>query len=183
MSSAEQGRKILGVAREIQEAIEQTTGTPPAPEIADVEDALLPATIVASTRPYIIHTMRQLNGNFAAGWYDGAIVMARKLVETLIIEAFERRNLLDKITTPDGDILQLDDLVKKLLSERTWKIGRTSARALQKAKWLADQAAHSRRFSAHKKDVEAIAPGLRAILSIWRITTALTRRVDSPRLD
>lgn len=158
------GQKALGLAKDIQHDIQRITGTAKVPASTDLADALVPATIVESTRPYIIHTVRQLNGNFAAGWYDGAIVMARKLVETLIIEAFERRNLLDKITTPNGDILQLDDLVKRLLSERTWKIGRTSARALQTAKWLADQAAHSRRFSAHRKDVEAIAPGLRAIV-------------------
>lgn len=123
----------------------------------------MPPTLADGSRPYIVNTVRQLNGCFESGWYDAAALMARKLVETLIVEVFEAHDLSATIKRPNGDFLRLEELVRHLLVEKRWNIGRTSATALRHAKWLADQAAHSRRFTVHRAELERIAPDLRII--------------------
>jgi hypothetical protein len=38
-----------------------------------------------------------MNGAYSAGWYDACAVMMRRLLETVIIEAFEQNGLDQKI--------------------------------------------------------------------------------------
>ncbi len=106
----------------------------------------------------------QINGCYEKGWYDGCAVMMRRLMETLIIECFEEHRIADKIKNPSsGDFLYLVDLIDKLLQEPAWNIGRNSKKALPKFKSLGDQSAHSRRFNAHREDIEKIADDFRTV--------------------
>jgi hypothetical protein len=77
--------------------------------------------------------------------------MMRRLIETLIIEAFEHHGIAHKIKNPVGDFLHLADLVAATLSESTWNLGRNAKKALPKLKEMGDQSAHSRRFVARRK--------------------------------
>lgn len=132
---------------------------------------LFPLTLVEDTRGYVREMAHQAIICYDLKLYDASFVMIRKLLETLIIESFERHNLQEKIKTENGDYFFLRDLISKFLDEKTWKIGRETENGLPKIKQLADQSAHSRRFVAQKSDIENLKHEIR--LSIQEIISLI----------
>ena len=116
---------------------------------------------VRGTRGYIESISNQANGCFANGWYDACAVMLRRLLETLIIEAFEKHGSADSIKGAQGDFLYLRELISKTLSENTWNLSRNCKQALPKLKDLGDRSAHSRRYLAPKLEIENLASDIR----------------------
>lgn len=139
---------------------------PPSEGTRPINESLLPHAMVKGTRGYIERVVFQINGCYEKGWFDGCAVMMRRLIETLIIECFEKHHIADKIkNAPNGDFLFLRDLIDKLLQAEpgTWNLGRNTKKALPKLKNLGDQSAHSRRYIAHREDIEKIADDFRTV--------------------
>lgn len=126
-------------------------------------DVTLPYSLFEETSGYIQGIVRQINGCYVSGWYDACAVMIRRLVETLVIEAFEFHKIESKITNSAGDYLHLADLVTKALNEPTWNLSRNVKKALPGLKDVGDLSAHSRRFIAQREDIEKVMPGLRLV--------------------
>lgn len=124
---------------------------------------VLPHSVVSGTRGYIERVVFQINGCYENGWFDAGSVMMRRLIETLIIEAFEAHGIAGQIKKPSGDFLYLGDLISKTLSETSWNLGRKTRQALPKLKDLGDQSAHSRRYNAHREDIDKILSDFRAV--------------------
>lgn len=121
------------------------------------EDKLFPLSLLSRTRRgYLLTVGRQMNGCFAAGWYDACAVMMRQLLETTIIEAFEAKKLESKIKNASGDFFQLSDLIKAALGEASWNLSRNAKQALPALRDVGHVSAHSRRFTAQKSDIEKI---------------------------
>jgi len=90
--------------------------------------------------------------------------MIRRLVETLIIEVFESYGIAARIQNSSGDFLYLSELISKTLTESAWNLGRNTKTALPRLKDIGDQSAHSRRFVAHRSDIDRIIPDLRTVV-------------------
>lgn len=125
---------------------------------------VIPMSVVRRTRGYIEAVANQVNGSYERGWYDACAVMIRRLVETLIIEAFEAHEISDHIKNPQGDFFFLRDLVSKTLAEASWNIGRNVKAALPRLKEIGDKSAHSRRYIAHQKDIDGVIDDLRVVV-------------------
>ncbi len=67
----------------------------------------MPIALINGTRGYIERVAHQVNGCYDEGWYDACAVMVRRLLETLIIEAFEYHKIADKIKDGKGDFFFL----------------------------------------------------------------------------
>jgi hypothetical protein len=89
--------------------------------------------------------------------------MMRRLLETLIIEAFEHHKLAATIKNPAGEFFHLADLISATLAQTTWNLGRNTKQALPHLKSLGDQSAHSRRFVAHREDVDKVQMDFRTV--------------------
>ncbi len=135
---------------------------PPENGAASQTQHVLPLSIVRGTRGYLENITHQLNGSYERGWYDACAVMMRRLLETLIIELFEERGMPEKIQTDGGDYLQLKGLVGHAIGESSWNLGRATKRALTEVKELGDNSAHSRRFTAHRGDIDNVKIDFRA---------------------
>jgi hypothetical protein len=86
------------------------------------------------------------------------------MIETLIIECFEAYKNADLIKNPTtGDFYNLSDLINKTLQETSWNIGRNSRKGLINLKSVGDQSAHSRRYNAHREDIDKLINDFRAI--------------------
>ena len=112
--------------------------------------------MVRGTRGYLEVITHQINGSYHHGWYDACVVMMRRLVETLIVEVFEKHKMAANIQTSSGDFVQLETLIGKIIGEPSWSLGRVTKRALPTVKKLGDNSAHSRRFNAHRGDVDNV---------------------------
>jgi len=117
--------------------------------------------LVNGTRGYIELVAHQANGSYTNGWYDACAVMLRRLLETLIIECYETHKIADRIKDNTGNYFFLRDLIDRLLSEDSWTLGRNVKNVLPKLKELGDKSAHSRRFNAHREDIDKLLDALR----------------------
>src|SRR5262249_21203980 len=102
----------------------------------------------------------QANGCYERGWYDACSVMVRKLVEVLIIAAFEAKGEAARIKK-DDNFLMLNGLVDAILARNDWNLGRETKPALPLLKSLGDRSAHNRHYLARKADMDKVLPGLR----------------------
>lgn len=104
------------------------------------------------------------NGCFAAGWFDGAAVMMRRLIEIAIIEAFEGKNIAANIRGADGEYLPLSELVARTLSEPSLTLSRNAKKALPRLRDVGHRSAHGRYYTAKKEDIEAVRDGCRVVV-------------------
>lgn len=89
--------------------------------------------------------------------------MLRRLLETLVIETFEKYKIESKIKNSQGDYLYLDDLIKTSLAETQFNLSRNCKSGLREIKRLGDLSAHNRRFLAKKEDVEKLSKEVRVV--------------------
>jgi Domain of unknown function (DUF4145) len=128
---------------------------------AEAENIFPLSLLVKSQRGYLVTIGRQMNGCFESAWYDACAVMMRRLLETVIIEAFEAKKIDNKIKNTQGDFLQLSELIKLALNEPIWNLSRNTKKALPKLRDVGHISAHSRRFTAQKSDIEDVQPHCR----------------------
>ena len=121
-------------------------------------------SLVRNTRGYIERVANQINGAYENGWYDACAVMIRRLIETLIIEAFECHKIAGKIKNASGDFFYLRDLIDKTLAESAWNLGRNAKQALPKLKDIGDKSAHSRRYIAQRGDIQPLLSDIRTVV-------------------
>lgn len=124
----------------------------------------LPDAVWVGTRGYIESVCKQLNGCFRASYYDAASVMLRRLMETLIIEAYEHLKRESEIKDGDGNYFMLKHLVDRASGRPPHaglNLGRDAKKNLEDVKALGDRSAHNRRFVAHAPDLINIQAGVR----------------------
>jgi hypothetical protein len=146
---------------------------PPEEGLLSESQLVLPMSIVRNTRGYLEKVTNQINGCYERAWYDGCAVMIRRLIETLIIEVYEHHNIANRIKGPSGDFLFLRDLIDCMLNETTWNLSRNTKKALPKLKDVGDKSAHSRRYLAHRSDIDKVADDLRVVAQEFVLLAAL----------
>jgi hypothetical protein len=119
---------------------------------------------VKKTRGYLERVVNQINGCYEHGWFDGCAVMMRRMVETLIIECYEAEKIADQIKNPaTGEFYMLKDLINKILIQPEFNIGRGAKQGLGRLKEIGDYSAHSRRYNAHREDIDKVTGDFRIV--------------------
>jgi hypothetical protein len=129
----------------------------------DQELGYLPEQVWVNTRSYVEKVASQMNGCFQCGFYDAASVLVRRLIETLIIEAYVALKRETEVTGGDGHFLMLNGLINAAIGSAPIGLGREGDKALRAVKELGDRSAHNRRFVAVKADLEKIQSGVRVM--------------------
>ncbi len=154
-------QEALEIAKRIQ-ADAPVRYVPPSAGTRPKSQTVLPHALVSNTRGYIERVVYQINGCYEKGWFDGCSVLMRRLIETLVIECFEAYGISQKIKNPGtGDFFNLSELVNCTLRETAWNLSRNTKRSLPKLKSVGDQSAHSRRYNAHREDIDKLIPDFR----------------------
>jgi hypothetical protein len=140
------------------------------PAIAPPE--YLTVEIVGGTRRYVENVMRQVNRSFQCECYDACGVMVRRLLETLIIEVFEKKGIADMIKD-GGNYFMFTALVNKLIETPETPVGRTTKAALPKIAKVLNNCAHNRVFNVGPKQLQRyqtdIEIALTELVSLWDI--------------
>lgn len=158
-------KSALGASKAIQEDVNKLW-RPPADGMLPYREMVLPLSVFKGTRGYIEIVVNQINGTYEYACYDACAVMIRRLIETLIIEAFEQNNIAENIKNQNGELLPLSELIGCVLKETSWNVSRNTRKALQAlpdVKSIGDLSAHNRRFNAHRGDIDRIIPDIRTI--------------------
>lgn len=156
-------RNIARATNAMQNEVTALLGPPEEGMRANDINAVVPSILFKSTRGYLIKIANQANGCYSQGWYDAAAVMIRRLLETLIIEAFENHGRAAEIQNSNGDFLYLRDLITKTIECTAWNLSRNTRQALPRLKDVGDKSAHSRRFNAVRNDLDSIKADLRGV--------------------
>lgn len=156
-------RNIVASAQAIHADLVDQLG-PPEEGLSSTTQAVVMMSLVRGTRGYIERVANQINGAYENGWYDACAVMLRRLIETLIIEAFEHHRIANKIQNSNGDFLYLRDLIDKTLAKSAWNLGRNAKQALPKLKDIGDKSAHSRRYVAQRGDIQPLLTDIRTVV-------------------
>lgn len=154
--------KVVAAARAFQDDLD-SVGLPPPESTPSYSHSVLDFTLVKGTRGYIEKVAHQVNKTYDAACYDACAVMVRRLMETLIIEVFQSKGALDHITLPTGPLMQLRQLIERLLAE-PWHLGRNVDKALPRLKDVGDKAAHDRFYNAMRRDIDNIKDDLRVVV-------------------
>ena len=128
------------------------------------KQSVLNLSIVNKAPYYIKMVVNQVNICYENGAFDACAVMIRKIIETLIIEAFERKGNDTQIKNGKGDFLFLKDLINEFLKSNIWNIGRNTKQSLPKLKDIGDLSAHNRRYIARKSDIDKIISDFRVVV-------------------
>lgn len=124
---------------------------------------LIPMSIVSGTRNYIEEITRQMCCCYDMGLYDACLVMMRKLLETLIIECYERHGASDEIKN-NKKYYFLSDLIPKYLNSEYWNSSVNLQNNIVEIKRYGDLSAHNRRFIAKKEHIDRIKSGVEQVI-------------------
>ena len=111
-----------------------------------VSDELFPLDILRNTQYYLEKIGFQMCACYEAGLYDASLVMMRKLLETLIIECFERYNIENEIKDNNGNFFYLSDLIPKFINSNKWNVSRNLSSYIKEVKKYGDLSAHNSGF-------------------------------------
>lgn len=126
-------------------------------------DAYFPLELFTGTRGYLEGIAKQTASCYDFGLYDACAVMTRKLLEVLIIEAFESHNIVSRIKDNTDNFFSLSGLIDSFKNESTWNIGRNAKDSIPKIKKMGDLSAHNRRYFSRKPDVDKLKDDLRIV--------------------
>lgn len=107
-------------------------------------------------RGYLVSIGSQMNECYSASLFDASAVMMRRLLESVLIEAFEAKQLVAKIKDPGGDFLQLTGIINKALAEPSWNLPRKVKEGLGKLRDSGHRSAHNRYYLATKDDLDKL---------------------------
>lgn len=115
---------------------------------------------------YVVGVCRQLNGCFAANFHDAAAVMLRRLIETLIIDAYEAVGRRADIVDGGDNPFMLNALADRAIApahpaSTGLGLGREAKAALKAIKAVGDRSAHNRRVLANRADLDTVRTGAR----------------------
>lgn len=134
-------------------------------------------SIVQDAPYYIKGLTKQTAQCYECALYDATLVLMRKLVETLIIETFERYGIDDSIKDANGEFLFLSSLISKYENSGKWNVSRNLNKNIEKVKKYGDLSAHNRRFQAKKSDIDDFKFELRQVIQEMILT------IDYPNWD
>jgi hypothetical protein len=132
-----------------------------APRPLTLSDSVLPTDLFSGTRDYIEKVVEQINKSYDAQLWDCAAVMCRRLLETLIVETYEKAGRAGDVKGNDGHFFMLNGLITALEKDTNISLGRNAMKGLKDFKQLGDLSAHNRRFNARQNDIDRVRDGLR----------------------
>jgi len=152
--------KTYKIAKKIASAIQQDVITEDLICIEEPERArsqIIPENLAKTSQQYVQKIIREINGTYEKGYFTACAVMIRRLLETLMIEAFEKKGLASLIKD-NNEYKTAEKIRNKLLENPFGNISRNAKRALQNKDLfeLGNKCAHDRFFIARKSDIDGI---------------------------
>jgi hypothetical protein len=159
--------KIRSSARADLEAELGQLAKPKRPPVS--QDNVLVADLFKGTRKYLEELALEINGTYQFHFFNACAVVCRRLVEILLIEAFEKAGKASAIQR-NGEYVMLADIIRVAKSGAHIKLARGTGPALDEIKDIGDTGAHHRSRMVHKTDIDGVRTKLRsAVADLMRL--------------
>ena len=121
----------------------------------DSEVAFLPDDLFEERHRVLKMILWEANRDYANACYNSCATMIRRLIETLIIEAYQHYQL-QHVILKSGEYLSLNELIGKTCNQREFNLSRETKRILPDLKFYGDIGAHNRDVIVRKPDLERL---------------------------
>jgi hypothetical protein len=139
----------------------QLAGKLDTPQVAS---HIIPTGLFENTRPYLETLVVQINGTYQGGFYDACAVMCRRLLECLLLLAFERAAKGEVIRDASGEYRAVADIIGLACSNRHIKLGRGAGAVMGKIEYVGDLAAHHPTYTTRQKDIDEQLSGFQRVV-------------------
>lgn len=128
------------------------------------DDTILPRPIYENTRGFIESLAKQINASYEYNIFDGCAVLMRRLLEVLLILAYENHNMESDIKTKAGDYLPLEQIVNHARSGKGLNLSRDTKAVLDEFRTLGNFSAHKVHYNCRRGDLQRVAIAYRAAI-------------------
>jgi len=145
--------------RDLRRHIEELLKTeiePALQAIRTLEAEFIPEEILAGSKGNIQKIAQQACVCFSAEAYDACAVMLRKLLEVLVVEAFEAKGIADRIMEVDGNYSRFSKMISILVSTKETPMGRTSKQHLPQLAEIFNNCAHNSGFFMSRSHLQLL---------------------------
>jgi hypothetical protein len=158
-------REMLRLVQEIQFKVDSDLAAeldaPEATANLSPDVPFLPNDLIPSRHGILVKILWEANRCFDAACYNACAAMMRRLIESLIIDAFEHLGIGDRIKRGD-EYFEFGALIGKATAEPMLRLTRNTKRVLPELKFLGDMGVHNRLALVRKDDLDRIHNALRA---------------------
>jgi hypothetical protein len=140
----------------------EITGTVVTPRI---DSHVIPTALFESTRPHLETLVMQVNGTYQGGFYDACAVMCRRLLECLLLLAFDRAEKGEIIRDAFGEYREIADIIGLASSNRHIKLTRGAGAVMGKIEYVGDLAARHPTYTTRQKDIDEQRLGFQRVVS------------------
>ncbi|BCH35311.1 hypothetical protein MesoLjLc_72410 [Mesorhizobium sp. L-8-10] len=140
-------------------------GSFPIARAVRVTDSVIQNDLSLGGRSHLDQIRREANGCYDSGFYNACAMMCRRLVELLLIEAFQKGGHINAITAANGELRSFGDIIAATKSKQYVKLSRSAPSTLDKVKATGDAAAHHRYYNTSKRDIDDLNPNLRQLVA------------------
>ena len=119
------------------------------------DDTILPEILINSTRGYIETLGKQINASYNNNIFDGCAILMRRLLEILLVAAYEVYGKKNEIEDGDG-FKTLNYIINHLSSNKPFQLSKESLEMLDSIRQLSNFSAHKIYYNAKRKDIDNI---------------------------
>jgi len=129
------------------------------------DDSLLPEILFEEARrPYLKKIAQQMNAAYENNLFDACALMMRRLLEILLIHAFQNLASEDDIKDQDGDYVNLKTLVNKAKSSKEISLSSSVRKSIDDFRELGNLSAHRITYNCRRDDIRPIRLEYRALI-------------------
>lgn len=127
-------------------------------------DSVVPESLLQKDRTYIKLLMRQINASYENNIFDGCAVLMRRLVEILLIVAYEHLGEDAAIRDAAGDFVPLNAIMDNAKGNAKLRLSRNSRDSLETFRELGNFSAHKIYYNAKRSSIESNILSFRALV-------------------
>lgn len=118
------------------------------------DDSILPEVLLQETkRPYLIKLAQQINACYENNLFDACSLMMRRLLEVLLIHAFENVGIDGDVKDAEGNYQNLKSLINKAISRPEINISSDVKKDIDKFRELGNLSAHRVKYNCRRADI------------------------------
>jgi hypothetical protein len=130
-----------------------------------IDSHIIPTGLFEHDRPHLETLVIQINGTYQGGFYDACAVMCRRLLECLLLLAFERAAKGEVIRDTSGEYRAIAEIIGLACSNRHIKLTRGAGAVMGKIDYVGDLAAHHPTYTTRQKDIDEQRLGFQRIVA------------------
>ncbi len=125
---------------------------------------ILPEDLFSGTRGYIEKFSKQINASYDHKLYDACAVLMRRLLEILLIHAYQHLKIESRILGASGEFKDLKAIIADAQGNPTLGLSKSAKGCIDEFRVLGNFSAHKLMYNCRKDDIKNIALDYRATL-------------------